>query len=233
MKSSIRMGRSISSTNSSAKAGKEASSPSTASRAGREDLPSVAADARSDGQAAAGAVTRRTPGLDGIAAWPCVRLCTRRSRTRRAASWRPGWRDADISTNCTARRAPAVFSAGALVSSRLGLANVAAAFDKLHESNIVVGDVNQGNLPSSMKRCASGSLTAIHFKSGAASKPSGVPSARLTSRLPSREGIKLRDVEGPHRRPRSLWVGHPDLPPTVRWSTPLCRQVLRRRRSND
>ncbi len=139
-------------------------------------------------------VARRAQGLDGIAAWP--RSIVYSPQTNEACGIvAPRVRDArhlhELYGTSARRR---FFPQARWFHLALAARNVAAAFDKLHESNIVVGDVNQGNLlvDETMRvRFIDCDSFQIRDSEQTFTCPVGTP--HFTP--PELQGIKLRDVE--------------------------------------
>lgn len=139
-------------------------------------------------------VTRRTQGLDGIAAWP--RSIVYSPLTNEACGIvAPRVRDArhlhELYGTSARRR---FFPQARWFHLVLAARNVAAAFDKLHESNIVVGDVNQGNLlVDETMRVRFIDCDSFQIRNGDQTFVCPVGTPHFTP--PELQGIKLRDVE--------------------------------------
>jgi len=137
---------------------------------------------------------RRTQGLDGIAAWP--RSIVYSPLTNEACGvLTPRVRDArhlhELYGTSARRR---FFPQARWFHMALAARNVAAAFDKLHESNIVVGDVNQGNLlVDETMRVRFIDCDSFQIKTGEQTFTCPVGTPHFTP--PELQGIKLRDVE--------------------------------------
>jgi DNA-binding helix-hairpin-helix protein with protein kinase domain len=139
-------------------------------------------------------VTRRTQGLEGIAAWP--RSIVYSPLTNEACGIvAPRVRDARhlhelYGTSARRRFFPQARWFHLILAAR----NVAAAFDKLHESNIVVGDVNQGNLlVDETMRVRFIDCDSFQIRDGEQTFTCPVGTPHFTP--PELQGIKLRDVE--------------------------------------
>jgi DNA-binding helix-hairpin-helix protein with protein kinase domain len=139
-------------------------------------------------------VARRTQGLDGIAAWP--RSIVYSPQTNEACGIAaPRVRDArhlhELYGTSARRR---FFPQARWFHLVLAARNVAAAFDKLHESNIVVGDVNQGNLlVDETMRVRFIDCDSFQIRDGEQTFTCPVGTPHFTP--PELQGIKLRDIE--------------------------------------
>lgn len=137
---------------------------------------------------------RRTQGLDGIAAWP--RSIVYSPLTNEPCGvLTPRVRDArhlhELYGTSARRR---FFPQARWFHMVLAARNAAAAFDKLHESDIVVGDVNQGNLlVDETMRVRFIDCDSFQIKTGEQIFACPVGAPHFTP--PELQGMKLRDVE--------------------------------------
>lgn len=138
-------------------------------------------------------VAHRTHGLDGIAAWP--RSIVYATQTNEACGVvTPRVRNARhlhelYGTSARRRFFPQARWFHLVMAAR----NVAAAFDKLHESGIVVGDVNQGNLlVDETMRVRFIDCDSFQIDSGSQLFACPVGTPHFTP--PELQGLKLRDV---------------------------------------
>jgi DNA-binding helix-hairpin-helix protein with protein kinase domain len=139
-------------------------------------------------------VAHRTHGLDGIATWP--RSIVHATHTNEACGIvTPRVRNArhlhELYGTSARRR---FFPQARWFHLVLAARNVAAAFDKLHESGIIVGDVNQGNLlVDETMRVRFIDCDSFQIRSGEQTFVCPVGTPHFTP--PELQGIKLRDVE--------------------------------------
>ncbi|QDT74594.1 Protein kinase domain protein [Lacipirellula limnantheis] len=138
-------------------------------------------------------VASRNPGLDGIAAWPRALLYS--SHTGEACGvLTPRVRDArhlhELYGTAARRR---FFPQARWFHLVLAARNVAAAFDALHESGILIGDVNQGNLLiDETMRVRFIDCDSFQVRSGAQTYYCPVGTPHFTP--PELHGVKLRDA---------------------------------------
>lgn len=139
-------------------------------------------------------IASRNHGLDGVAAWPRSILIS--TLTKEACGVvTPRVRDSrhlhELYGTSARRR---FFPQARWFHLVLAARNVAAAFDKLHESNIVVGDVNQGNLlVDETMRVRFIDCDSFQLRSGDRTFVCPVGTPHFTP--PELHGLKLRDVE--------------------------------------
>ena len=113
----------------------------------------------------------------------------------------------------------------------LAARNTAAAFHTLHSANIVVGDVNQGNLLVDKQMCVR-MIDCDSFQ---------ITNGETTFQLPRRHaalhaaGAAVAEAarRDPHRQPRSLRPGDSDLSLAVRRPASVRRSLSRRGRPVD
>jgi DNA-binding helix-hairpin-helix protein with protein kinase domain len=139
-------------------------------------------------------ISRRTPALDGVAAWPRAILYAT-ATNEPCGVLAPRVRDARhlhelYGTSARRRMFPQARWPHLVLAAR----NVAAAFDQLHAAEIVVGDVNQGNLlVDELMRVRFIDCDSFQIVAGEETFPCPVGAPHFTP--PELQGKKLRDAE--------------------------------------
>lgn len=139
-------------------------------------------------------VAHRTQGLDGIAAWPRSIVYAKQTNEPCGIA-SPRVRDSrhlhELYGTSARRR---FFPQARWFHMVLAARNVAAAFQKLHDAGIVVGDVNQGNLLiDELMRVRFIDCDSFQIRNGDRTFVCSVGTPHFTP--PELQGVKLRDVE--------------------------------------